>query len=69
MDQLICASLSHTPYWYEVGMSKVPRCMTVGLVIVVPDFLLEPQTTALELSELATSTAYETVRFRPILTL
>ena len=29
MDQLICASLSHTHYWYEVGMSKVPaawRC-------------------------------------------
>ena len=22
MDQLICASLSHTHYWYEVGMSK-----------------------------------------------
>ena len=24
MDQLICASLSHTPYWYEVGMLKYP---------------------------------------------
>ena len=25
MDQLICASLSHTQhYWYEVGMLKVP---------------------------------------------
>ena len=24
MDQLICASLSHTHYWCEVGMSKVP---------------------------------------------
>ena len=24
MDQLICASLSHTHYWYEVGMLKVP---------------------------------------------
>ena len=24
MDQLICASLSHTHYWYEVGMFKVP---------------------------------------------
>ena len=24
MDQLICASLSHTYYWYEVGMLKVP---------------------------------------------
>ena len=23
MDQLICASLSHTHYWYEVGVSKV----------------------------------------------
>ena len=23
MDQLICASLSHTP-WYEVGILKVP---------------------------------------------
>ena len=24
MDQFICASLSHTHYWYEVGMLKVP---------------------------------------------
>ena len=24
MDQLICSSLSHTHYWYEVGMLKVP---------------------------------------------
>ena len=24
MDQLICASLSHTHYYYEVGMLKVP---------------------------------------------
>ena len=24
MDQLICTSLSHTRYWYEVGMLKVP---------------------------------------------
>ena len=24
MDQLICASPSHTHYWYEVGMLKVP---------------------------------------------
>ena len=24
MDQLICASLSHTHYWYEVGTLKVP---------------------------------------------
>ena len=25
MDQLICASLSHTHYWYEVGMLKDRR--------------------------------------------
>ena len=24
VDQLICASLPHTHYWYEVGMLKVP---------------------------------------------
>jgi hypothetical protein len=24
MDQLLCASLSHPHYWYEVGMLKVP---------------------------------------------
>ena len=24
MDQLVCASLSYTQYWYEVGMLKVP---------------------------------------------
>ena len=27
MDQLIFASLSHTHYWYEVGMLKVPTCI------------------------------------------
>ena len=27
MDQLICASLSHTHYWYEVGMLKVPAAV------------------------------------------
>ena len=28
MDQLVFASLSHTHYWYEVGMLKVPAvCM------------------------------------------
>ena len=35
MDQLICASLSHTHYWYEVGMLKVPATdnnMTMLLV-------------------------------------
>ena len=29
MDQLIFASLSHTHYWYEVGMLKVPAVGTV----------------------------------------
>ena len=24
MDQLICASLSHAHYWYEVGILQVP---------------------------------------------
>ena len=28
MDQLIFASLSHTHYWYEVGMLKVPALGT-----------------------------------------
>ena len=27
MDQLIFASLSHTQYWYEVGMLKVPAVL------------------------------------------
>ena len=29
MDQLIYASLSHTYYWYEVGMLKVPTVFLV----------------------------------------
>ena len=29
MDHLICASLSHTHYWYEVGMLKVPAISEV----------------------------------------
>ena len=28
MDQLICASLFHTHYWYELGMLKVPALST-----------------------------------------
>ena len=28
MDQIICAFLSHTHYWYEVGMLKVPALCT-----------------------------------------
>ena len=27
MDQLIFASLSHTNYWYKVGMLKAPACI------------------------------------------
>ena len=27
MDQLICSSLPHTHYWYEVGMLKVPEVL------------------------------------------
>ena len=29
MDQLICASLSHTHFWYEVGMLRVPAVIYV----------------------------------------
>ena len=40
MDQLIFASLSHTHYWYEVGMLKVPawgeiQTRTEYIVVVV----------------------------------
>ena len=31
MYQIICASLSHTHYWYEVGMLKVPATTEVRL--------------------------------------
>ena len=30
MDQLICASISHTQYLYEVGMLKVPALCILG---------------------------------------
>ena len=46
MDQLIFASLSHTHYWYEVGMLKVPAavpkkeyCTTVQCLL--PNFHFE----------------------------
>ena len=32
MDQLIFASLSHTHYWYEVGMLKVPAVFTNSMM-------------------------------------
>ena len=30
MDQFTCASLSHTHYWYEVGMLKVPAYSAIN---------------------------------------
>ena len=33
MDQLICASLSHTHYWYEVGMLKIPAICYVNIFV------------------------------------
>ena len=35
MDQLICVSLSHTHYWYEVGMLKLPPVLHSRLLLVV----------------------------------
>ena len=38
MDQLICASLSHTHYWYEMNMLKAPAlyvCMYVCTVLCI----------------------------------
>ena len=32
MDHVILASLSHTHYWYEVGMLKVPASYTLSVV-------------------------------------
>ena len=36
MDQLIFASLSHTHYWYEVGMLKVPAATMFCFCLVSP---------------------------------
>ena len=33
MDQFVCASLSHTHYWYEVGMLKVPSNLPLWLCL------------------------------------
>ena len=33
MNQLICASLSHTHYWYEVGMLKVPAYAELNIYL------------------------------------
>ena len=35
MDQLICASLSHTHYWYKVGMLKVLAVWRTSIIGVV----------------------------------
>ena len=39
MDQVIFASLSHTHYWYEVGMLKVPARNHVSTSQVVKYYL------------------------------
>ena len=36
VDQLTCASIFHTHYCYEVGMSKVPTAMHVSLFLLFP---------------------------------
>ena len=41
MDQLIFASLSHTHYWYEVGMLKVPAVQYNGGLL--PDIIVLTQ--------------------------
>ena len=33
MDQLICAYLSHSHFWYEVGMLKVPAYLSLELLV------------------------------------
>ena len=38
MDQLISASLSHTHYWYEVDILKVPAVMMHYIVFVLAVF-------------------------------
>ena len=51
MDQLICASLSHTHHWYKVGKLKVPAnyCKTsvrdqdYSNMIIVLRYKLYPQ--------------------------
>ena len=40
MNQLICASLSHTHYWYEVGMLKVPAIKILIIIIIIKGMLL-----------------------------
>ena len=49
MDHLIFASLSHTHYWYEVGMLKVPALLSrepqIRLALVI---LLSPDVVVLE---------------------
>ena len=37
MDELICASLSYTHYWYEVGMLEVPAVLTIEYAVPVLD--------------------------------
>ena len=38
MDQLICASLSHTHCWYEVGMLKVPAVQYYNYTAVIVEW-------------------------------
>ena len=40
MEQLICASLSHTHYWYEVGMLKVPAIINGESSLIEGCFML-----------------------------
>ena len=60
MDHLIFASLSHTNYWYEVGMLKVPA-VEINVSVVVVDSHIQRIVFATE-----ETTATQQVSHRPI---
>ena len=49
MNQIICASVSHTQYWYEVGMLKIPACYSARIA-----FMKYARTIVLEFHECST---------------
>ena len=56
----MCASLSHTHYWYEVGILKVPAYDNIAL-LVAPT--ISPQSLPNSISGKESCTTIQTLRF------
>ena len=64
MDQLICASLSYTQYWYEVDMFKVRNIAPHHYIMFVCSQIVSPKTSILCGESPQQSAAFDAMSYR-----